>query len=40
MSSLEIVLPKRLRERLEEEAERVGLSAEEFVLKVVAERLN
>jgi len=40
VSSLEIVLPRRLRERLEEEAERVGLSAEEFVLKVVAERLN
>jgi hypothetical protein len=40
VSSLEIVLPMWLRERLEEEAERVGLSAEEFVLKVVAERLN
>jgi hypothetical protein len=40
VSSLEIVLPRRLRERLEEEAEGVGLSAEEFVLKVVAERLN
>jgi len=39
VSSLEIVLPRRLWERLEE-AERVGLSAEEFVLKVVAERLN
>ena len=34
MSSLEIVLPRGLRERLEEEAERVGLSAEEFVLRL------
>ena len=33
-------MPRRLRERLEEEAERVGLSAEEFLLKVVTERLN
>ena len=33
MSSLEIVLPRGLRERLEE-AERVGLSAEEFVLRL------
>jgi hypothetical protein len=40
VSSIELIVPKRIAERLEEEARKAGLSAEELAIAILAERLG